>query len=59
MHKVSGPEVMVMATKAMAIKAIVMAMVGVMGKPWVGPMPWVVEVSYVYPSRVSTRAIWS
>ena len=40
MHKMPGPEVRDMATKAMAIRAMVMVMVMVMGRPLVEPMPW-------------------
>ena len=38
--KMPEPEVSVVATKAVAIKTMVIAMVGVMGKPVVRPMPW-------------------
>ena len=30
-----------MAIKAIAIKAVVVTMVGVMGKPIAGPIPWI------------------
>ena len=40
MHKMPGPKVRVMVTKAMAIRAMVMVMVMVMGRPVVEPMPW-------------------
>ena len=40
MHKMLGPKVRVMVTKAMAIRAMVMVMVMVMGRPFVEPMPW-------------------
>ena len=40
MHKMLGPKVRVMVTKAMAIRAMVMVMVMVMGRPLVEPMPW-------------------
>ena len=39
-HKIPGPKVRVMATKAMAIRAMVMVMVVVMGRPMVEPMLW-------------------
>ena len=35
------PKVRAMATKAVAIKAVVVAMFGVVGRPVVGPMPWI------------------
>ena len=38
MHKIPGPEVM--AIKAVAIIAMVIVMVMVMGRPMVGPIPW-------------------
>ena len=38
MPRIAGPKVRVVATKAMAIKALVVAMVGFMGRPTVGPM---------------------
>ena len=41
MHKMPGPKVRVEATKGVAIKAMVMAMFGVMVRPMVGPMPWI------------------
>ena len=40
MHKMLGPEVRVMASKSMANKAMVIAMVGIIGKPILGPMLW-------------------
>ena len=40
MHKMLGPEVRVVVTKAMAIRAMVVVMVMVMGRPMVEPMPW-------------------
>ena len=39
MHKMPGPEVRVMVTKTMAIRAMVMVIVMVVGKPVVEPMP--------------------
>ena len=41
MHKMPGPEVRVMASKAIAIRAVVMVMVVVVGRPVVKPMPWI------------------
>ena len=38
MQKMPRPKFRVIATKAVAIKAVVMAMVGVLGRPMVGPM---------------------
>ena len=38
MHKILGPKVRVMATKAMAIRAMVIVMVVAVGRPMVGPM---------------------
>ena len=40
MHKMLGLVVRVMVTKAVAIKAVVMVTVIVVGKPVVKPMPW-------------------
>ena len=40
MHKMPGPEVRAMVTKAVAIRAVVMVMVVVMGRLLVKPMPW-------------------
>ena len=40
MHKMLGPEVGVMATKAMAIRAMVLIMVIAMVRPMVEHMPW-------------------
>ena len=40
MHKMLGPNVRVVATKLTAIKVMIKAMVGVIGKLAVGPMPW-------------------
>ena len=40
MHKMSGRKVRIMTTKAMAIRAAVVVIVMVMGRPMVGPMPW-------------------
>ena len=40
MPKIPGPKVRVVATKVVAIKAIVMAMFGVLGRPMVEPIPW-------------------
>ena len=39
MPKMLGPEVRIMATKNIDIKAVVMAMVEVIGRPMVGSMP--------------------
>ena len=39
-HKMLGPKVRVMATKTIAIGAVVMVMVVVMGRSVVKPMPW-------------------
>ena len=39
MHKMLGPKVRVVVTKAMAIRAMVMGIVMVMGRPVVEPMP--------------------
>ena len=40
MHKMLGPEVRVVDTKAVAIRAVVMVIVVVVGRPMVEPMPW-------------------
>ena len=40
MHKMPGLKVRVMATKAIAITAVVVVIVMVMGRPVVKPMPW-------------------
>ena len=40
-HRMPGHEVRVVATKAMAIRDIVIVMVMVMGRPMVEPMPWI------------------
>ena len=40
MPKTVGTKLRVMASKAMAIKAVVVAIVRVMGRHAVGPMPW-------------------
>ena len=40
MYKILGLEVRVVATKLTAIKLMIKAMVGVMGRLVVGPMPW-------------------
>ena len=40
MHKMPGPEVRAMVTKAMAIKAMVVVMVIVVGRLMAEPMPW-------------------
>ena len=40
MHKMPGPEVRVLATKAVAIRAMVMVIVMVVDRPVVEPMPW-------------------
>ena len=40
MHKMPGPKLRIVVTKAMAIKAVVVVMVVVMGRPIVEPMPW-------------------
>ena len=40
MHKILGPKVRVIVTKAVAIRAVIMDMVIVMGRPVVEPMPW-------------------
>ena len=61
MPKMLGPRVKVVATKAMAIKAVVEVMVMVMGRPMVGPMPWMPVSSrgiYLISLRESTKAIW-
>ena len=41
MPKIRGSKVRVVATKAVAVKAVFMAIVGVLGRPMVGPMLWV------------------
>ena len=41
MHKILEPKVRIVTTKAMVIKVMVVAMVGVMSRPVVGPMPWI------------------
>ena len=40
MHKMPGPKVRVKATKVMAITGMAIVMVVVMGRPVVGPIPW-------------------
>ena len=40
MPKMLGLEARVLVTKAMAIRAVVMVMVLVIGNPVIGPMPW-------------------
>ena len=40
MPKIPWPEARVMATKAMAIRAMFIVMVMIMGRPMVGPMLW-------------------
>ena len=45
MHKILGPKVRVMATKAMAIRAMVVVLVMVIGRPVVKPMPWMLKSS--------------
>ena len=40
MPKMLGPEARVLVTKAMAIRAVVIVMVLVIGNPVIGPMPW-------------------
>ena len=40
MHKIPGPEIRVMATKAAAIRAVMVVMVIYIGRPIVVPMPW-------------------
>ena len=53
-HKMLGPEVRIMVTKAMAIRAVVVVMVMVMGRLVVEPMPWMPMsrmVSDLSPSR--------
>ena len=40
MHIILGPKVRVVVTKAMAIRAVVVVMVMVMGRPMVKPMLW-------------------
>ena len=40
-HKMLGPKVRVGATKARAIRAVVMVMVVVIGRSMVGPIPWI------------------
>ena len=40
MYKTLEPKVRVVATKAIAIRAIVIVMVMVVGKPMLEPMPW-------------------
>ena len=62
MHKMPGPEVRVITTKAMAIRAMVVVMVMVMGRPMVEPMPWMPissRVSNLLSLKGSTRIIWS
>ena len=39
LHKTLGPKLRVVATMAVAIKGMVVTMVGVVGRPVVGPMP--------------------
>ena len=45
MLKILGPEVRVIAPKAMAIKAISMAIIRIIGRPVIGPMPWMLMSS--------------
>ena len=40
MHKMLGPEVRFVVTKAVAIRAMVVVMFMVVGRPVVEPMPW-------------------
>ena len=40
MHKMPGPEVRVVVTKTMVIRAMVLLMVMVVSRPVVEPMPW-------------------
>ena len=40
MHKTPGPKVRVVATNSMAIRAMVVVMIIVMGRPMVWHMPW-------------------
>ena len=40
MHKMLGPKVRVVATEVVAISAMVIIMIVVMGRPIVEPMPW-------------------
>ena len=40
MPKMLGPNIRFMAIKAVAIKTMVIAMVGFIGRPMVGPMLW-------------------
>ena len=60
MPKVPGPEVRTRATKAVAIKAMVLAMLGDMGRPMVAcyECPKVVGVSYSYSASGLSRSIW-
>ena len=62
MHQMLGPEVGVVATKAVAIRAVVMVMVVVVGRPMVEPCYGcllVVGISNLSLSRGSTKTIWS
>ena len=45
MHKMLRPKVRVMATKAMAIRSLVIVMVIVVGRPIVRPMLWMAMIS--------------
>ena len=45
-HEMLGPKVRVMATKVMAIKAIVVVIIVDMGGPMVGLMPWMPMISW-------------
>ena len=49
MYKMPGPEVRAVVTKAMAIRAVVIVMVMVVGRPMVEPKPWM---------PLSSRGIW-
>ena len=40
MLKTLGPKVRVMATKAMAIKVMIVVMIVIMVRPMIGPMTW-------------------
>ena len=41
MHKIQGPNARVMATNTVAIRAVVIVTVVVVGRPMVEPMPWI------------------
>ena len=59
MHEMLEPEVRVIVTKAMAIRAMVVVMAMVMGRPMVRSIPWIHMSSrgicLVYPKGINLR----